>query len=60
MSHVAYADNPGGAQKLVVAAGRRVGGGDAAASPGSGLVSSAMTGQENIHDEESLVTFEEA
>lgn len=60
MSHVAYADNPGGAQQLVGAAGRRVWGGDAAASPGSGLVSSAMTGQENIHDEESLVIFEEA
>ena len=60
MSHVADADNPGDVQKLAVAAGRRVGGGDAAASPGSGLVSSVMTGQENIHDEESLVIFEEA
>lgn len=60
MSHVADADNPGGAQQLVVAAGRRSGGADTAASPGSGLASSAMTGQENIHDEELLVTFEEA
>ena len=60
MSHVADADNPGGAQQLVVAAGRRLGGADPAASPGSGLASSAMTGQENIHDEELLVTFEEA
>ena len=60
MSHVAYADNPGGAQQLVVATGRRVGGADATASLGSGLASSAMTRQENIHDEESLVTFEEA
>lgn len=60
MSHVADADNPGDVQKLAVAAGRRVGGAGAAASSGVGLASSAMTGQENIHDEESLVIFEEA
>ena len=60
MSHVAYADNPAGAQQFVVATCRRLGGADVTASLGSGLASSAMTGQDNIHDVEQHVTSEEA
>lgn len=60
MSHVAYIDNLSGAQQLVVVTGRCMGGTDAVTSLESGLASLAMTRQENIHDEEPFVIFEEA
>ena len=60
MSHVVGTADPGGVQRVVAVAGRPARFVDAIAAPGPGPASLVTTGHQNVHDEESLVIFEEA